>query len=110
LDGASDCDALLFPPSQQSIFTGWAIFRNRQDLAAHLRQIREAEFMCGSLRYIDYSSADVRATINDQDDRRTAVFSIFDEAIVSNGSDRCAAVKLFALVSSPLAVSSLRLE
>jgi hypothetical protein len=75
----SDRDALLFPPSQQSIFTGWSIFRNRQDLEAHLRQIREAEFMCGGLRYIDYFSADVRATIGDPDDCRTAVSSIFDE-------------------------------
>jgi hypothetical protein len=52
LDGASDRDALLFPPSQQSIFSGYSIFRNRQDLEAHFRQIREAEFMCSSLRYI----------------------------------------------------------
>jgi len=68
-----------------------------------LRQIGEAEFMRGSLRYIDYSSADVRATIGDPDDCRTAVFL----TSVPNGSDRCAAVKFFALVSSPLAVSSI---
>jgi len=72
-------DGLLFPPSQQSIVIGWSIFWNRQDREVRLRQIREAEFMCGSLRYIDYSSTDVRATIGDPDDCRTAVFSIFDE-------------------------------
>jgi len=44
-----------------------------------LRQIGEAEFMRCSLRYIDYSSADVRATIGDPDDCRTAVFLIFDD-------------------------------
>ena len=56
----------------------WSIFRNRQDLEANLRQIRETEFMRGSLRCIDYSSADVGATIGDPDDCRTAVFLIFD--------------------------------
>jgi hypothetical protein len=56
--GWRDRDALLFPPSQQSFFLGRWDFRNRQDLEAHLCQIREAEFVCGDLRYVDYSSVD----------------------------------------------------
>jgi hypothetical protein len=34
------------------IFLGRSIFRNRQDLEADLRQIGEAEFVCGYLRYV----------------------------------------------------------
>ena len=65
--------------SQQSVFIRWAIFRNRLDLEAYLRQISEAELMRRRLRYIDYSSADERAAIGDADDYRTAVFLVFDE-------------------------------
>ena len=78
LDGVSDRDALLFPPSQQSYFLGRWDFRNRQDLEAHLCQIREAEFVCGDLRYIDYSSVDEGATIGDPHDCGTPVFLIVD--------------------------------
>jgi len=56
----------------------WSIFRNRRDLEANLRQIRETEFMRGSLRCIDYSSADERAAVGDLYDCRMAVFLIID--------------------------------
>jgi hypothetical protein len=48
-----------------NFFLNRSFFWSRLDLEADLRQIGEAEFMRGSLRYIDYSSADERATIGD---------------------------------------------
>ena len=79
LSGAiGDYVLVAFFSGAQSFPACRSIFGNPCDVETDLRQTGNAEFACGNLRHIDYSSFDERATIGDAHHRRAPVILIID--------------------------------